>query len=293
MNIDVKDDFIQSRHGHKLFCKYWKPFQKNEEKPKHLVFIAHGASEHCQTFDEIAIKLAQNNNFVFAHDHGRVSRLKSAIINTAGHGKSEGQRVYIEDFNIFVDDIIDHIEKIKKEYSDIPCFIIGYSMGGSMTILTTLRIPQLISGIVLIAPAIIINNFAPKLTMLWYQLVSVVYPQAYVVDIKPEDMVKDEEEIEKYKKDDLIWTGKLTAGLMKCVAKACGEINSRMKEVKIAFLLMHGTSDKICSIEGSQMFFETASSEDKTFKKYEDGYHQLFTEPNGAVDDFIEWINKR
>ncbi|ESN91727.1 hypothetical protein HELRODRAFT_165794 [Helobdella robusta] len=281
MNIDVKDDFIQSRHGHKLFCKYWKPVQKNEEKPKHLVFIAHGASEHCQTFDEIAIKLAQNNNFVFAHDH-------------AGHGKSEGQRVYIEDFNIFVDDIIDHIEKIKKEYSDIPCFIIGYSMGGSMTILTALRIPQLISGIVLIAPAIILTNFAPILTvMLWYQLVSVVYPRAHVVYINVEDIVKDKGEIEKYKKDDLIWTGKLTAGLMKCSMKACGEINSRMKEVKIAFLLMHGTSDKICSIEGSQMFFETASSEDKTFKKYEDGYHQLFTEPNGAVDDFIEWINKR
>lgn len=35
-----------------------------------LVFIAHGAGEHCGRYDDLAQKLTGLNLFVFAHDHG-------------------------------------------------------------------------------------------------------------------------------------------------------------------------------------------------------------------------------
>ena len=45
-----------------------------------------------------------------------------------GHGKSDGDRVHIEDFQIYVRDVIQHIEMLKAEYGNIPFFLLGHSM---------------------------------------------------------------------------------------------------------------------------------------------------------------------
>ena len=44
-----------------------------------------------------------------------------------GHGKSDGDRVHIEDFQIYVRDVIQHIEMLKAEYGNIPFFLLGHS----------------------------------------------------------------------------------------------------------------------------------------------------------------------
>ena len=45
-----------------------------------------------------------------------------------GHGKSSGEKVFIEDFQIYVRDVIQHIELLKTKYSNIPLFLLGHSM---------------------------------------------------------------------------------------------------------------------------------------------------------------------
>lgn len=35
-----------------------------------LVFVAHGAGEHCSTYADVAQTLTQHSLYVFAHDHG-------------------------------------------------------------------------------------------------------------------------------------------------------------------------------------------------------------------------------
>lgn len=45
-----------------------------------------------------------------------------------GHGKSEGDRVHIEDFQIYVRDVIQHIGILKAKYGDVPFFLFGHSM---------------------------------------------------------------------------------------------------------------------------------------------------------------------
>ncbi|KAK6307835.1 hypothetical protein J4Q44_G00211060 [Coregonus suidteri] len=67
--------------GQHLFCRYWEP----EAPPRALVFVAHGAGEHCGPYDEIGQTLKEHSLLVFAHDH-------------VGHGQSEGDRMNIKDF---------------------------------------------------------------------------------------------------------------------------------------------------------------------------------------------------
>ena len=48
--------------------------------------------------------------------------------STVGHGRSEGDRVHVETFHTYVLDVIQHVERMKREHSDIPCFLMGHSM---------------------------------------------------------------------------------------------------------------------------------------------------------------------
>ncbi|XP_028335492.1 monoglyceride lipase isoform X10 [Physeter macrocephalus] len=51
--------------GQYLFCRYWKP----SGAPRALVFVSHGAGEHCGRYDELARMLVGLELLVFAHDH--------------------------------------------------------------------------------------------------------------------------------------------------------------------------------------------------------------------------------
>jgi acylglycerol lipase len=63
-------------------------------------------------------------------------RSLSKIIHIAvGDGQSEGERVQISDFDIFVRDVVADIFETKKAFpADIPIFILGISMGGAIAV---------------------------------------------------------------------------------------------------------------------------------------------------------------
>ena len=45
-----------------------------------------------------------------------------------GHGKSDGDRIHIDDFQIYVRDLVQHIELLKVKHPGLPVFVIGESM---------------------------------------------------------------------------------------------------------------------------------------------------------------------
>jgi acylglycerol lipase len=58
---------------------------------------------------------------------------------------------------------------------------------------------------------------------------------------------------------------------------------------------MHGGVDKIVSEVGSQELHARASTKDKTFKVFPDGWHDLLHEPEyeAVFDEFLRWTNER
>ena len=45
-----------------------------------------------------------------------------------GHGRSGGERVYIEDFSVYVRDVISHVQDLKAAHAGLPFFLMGHSM---------------------------------------------------------------------------------------------------------------------------------------------------------------------
>jgi alpha-beta hydrolase superfamily lysophospholipase len=65
--------------------------------------------------------------------------------------------------------------------------------------------------------------------------------------------------------------------------------------ITLPLLILHGTLDKATRPAGSQLFFDTAGSADKTLKLYEGGFHDPLNDiDRGAVmADIRNWIESR
>ncbi|XP_035304765.1 monoglyceride lipase isoform X2 [Cricetulus griseus] len=140
-NVPYQDlPHLVNADGQYLFCRYWKP----TGTPKALIFVSHGAGEHCGRYDELAQMLKGLGMMVFAHDH-------------VGHGQSEGERMVVSDFQVFVRDVLQHVDTIQKDYPGVPVFLLGHSMGGAISILAAAERPAHFSGMVLISPLVLAN----------------------------------------------------------------------------------------------------------------------------------------
>ncbi|XP_063486299.1 monoglyceride lipase isoform X5 [Symphalangus syndactylus] len=237
--------------GQYLFCRYWKP----TGTPKALIFMSHGAGEHCGRYEELARMLMGLDLLVFAHDH-------------VGHGQSEGERMVVSDFHVFVRDVLQHVDSMQKDYPGLPVFLLGHSMGGAIAILTAAERPGHFAGMVLISPLVLANPESAT---------------TFKVDI--------------YNSDPLI----CRAGLKVCfgiqLLNAVSRVERALPKLTVPFLLLQGSADRLCDSKGAYLLMELAKSQDKTLKIYEGAYHVLHKElpevTNSVFHEINMWVSQR
>eukprot|EP00058_Branchiostoma_floridae_P022781 XP_002608271.1 hypothetical protein BRAFLDRAFT_59838 [Branchiostoma floridae] len=207
--------------GRYLHCKTWEP---PGSKPRALLMIAHGLDEHIGWYDDFAQFLTGHNILVFSHDH-------------IGHGQSEGERADVKDFNILVRDTLQHVDMIVEKYPDTPVYILGYSMGGPVSILAACERPQQFAGVLLIGPA-----------------------------IKPFPGEAPGWKNRKIQEDPLCFHGGLKLRTAAQILTGMQKVQSQVDDIEWPFLVMHGEDDQVVNSEGSKMLHEKARSLDKTMK---------------------------
>eukprot|EP00118_Oscarella_pearsei_P026177 m.309552 g.309552 ORF g.309552 m.309552 type:complete len:287 (+) comp46916_c0_seq1:46-906(+) len=275
------ESVMSNSRGMKLFLKRWTP----QETPKALLCIIHGIGEHVDRFSILADAFVPHSFLVFGQD-------------LVGHGRSEGTRVDIEDFHHYIQDVLEHINQVKAEYPDIPLFLFGQSMGGAIALLTGLHSPQLFQGIILIAPAILLDpKEATRCRLFMARMVAAIMPQFSVGVIPPEKLSRNEKEVKAYADDPLVWHGGLKARQAVASLNAFKEIESRLAEIEFPFIVLHGENDQLALKAGSQLLLEKAQSEDKTLKMYpEMGHtllHELEEDSRKVLQDIVDWVLSR
>ena len=46
---------------------------------------------------------------------------------SVGHGRSQGNRDDVKSIDTYVDDIVNHIDKTREEFGELPVFLMGHS----------------------------------------------------------------------------------------------------------------------------------------------------------------------
>lgn len=108
------------------------------EDPQRLVVLVHGYGEHVGRYAHVAQALVERGSLVVGPDH-------------VGHGRSDGERALVEDFESVVDDLRDVVQGARGE---LPVVMVGHSMGGLIATRYAQRHREDLAGLVLTGPAI-------------------------------------------------------------------------------------------------------------------------------------------
>ncbi|XP_068108841.1 monoglyceride lipase isoform X2 [Hyperolius riggenbachi] len=270
-----------NKDGQKIFCRYWKP----EGPPRALVFVVHGAGEHCCRYDDLAQLLTSLDFLVFSHDH-------------VGHGQSDGDRMMVSDFHIYVRDGLQHVDLMQKEYPDLPLFICGHSMGGAISILMANERPAEFSGMILISPLVVPNpESASSFKVFAAKILNHVLPNLSLGCIDPNFVSRNKKEVEGYSTDPLVYHGGMKVSFGVQLLNATARVEKALPHFKVPLILFHGTADKLCDIRGSRLMMDTIPSEDKTLKVYENAFHALHKElpevSSAVLEEIKNWILQR
>nr|XP_048319201.1 caffeoylshikimate esterase isoform X1 [Ziziphus jujuba var. spinosa] len=288
--IKTEEWYERNSRGLELFCKSWIPEQ--DLPIKGALCFCHGYGDTCTFFFEgIAKRIAAAGYAVYAFDY-------------PGFGLSEGLHGYIPSFDELVDIVIEQYKKIKgrPEVKGLPHFILGQSMGGAVTLKVHLKDPLDWDGVILVAPmckiAEDVKPPAPVLKVL--TLMSRVmpkaklFPQKDLAELAFRELKKRKMAVYNVISYDDQTRLKTAVELL----KATSDIERQVEKVSVPLLILHGAADKVTDPLVSQFLYEKASSQDKTLKLYEEGYHCILEgEPDDRIftvlNDIISWLDSR
>lgn len=253
---------IVNREGHHLFCKYWEP----NAAPVALVFLIHGYGAYCARFEQFAKKLNEIGAYVFSHDH-------------IGHGDSEGDGWFIEDFRTLTRDILDHIKIVQDKYPSLPLFLFGHSMGGSLAVCIAAENPDMFKGVIVSGGSMVLDsNTASPFQLFLLRNITKILPRMKLMKLTADDLTRDKEDLEFCKTDPM----QVQHGLICRTAQSLIDLSlysqTVMEQVVSPLLILHGGVDRVTCVDGSKMLHEKSKSTDKTLKIFPELYHNLLHE---------------
>lgn len=266
---------FQSADGLKLYYQSWHP----PGSAKAVLVIVHGHGGHSGVFGRIVEYLVPRGYIVCSFD-------------LRGHGRSPGQRGYINSWGEYRADLTAFLDLVKSEQPDLPLFLMGQSMGGTIALDYVLRQPDRLSGLILMSPALGLGISPWKLLV--GRILSGILPHfALNTSLDFTTGSRDPEMVAACAQDPLRHrqgTARLATELLQTIDL----INTRASEVSLPLLILHGGADRITPLKSSRVFFERLTVSDRELQEYPDSYHELQNDLDyqQVLADMERWLER-
>ena len=267
---------FQVANGLELYYQCWHP----QALARAVLVIVHGHGGHSGIFTRMVEYLIERNYIVYSFD-------------LRGSGRSPGQRGYINSWAEFRADLKAFLNLVKIEEPDLPLFLIGQSMGGTIALDYVLREPNQLQGLILMSPALGLVGVPPwKLSI--GKILSRILPHfALDTGIDLSTGSRDPRMVAAFAQDPLRHS-QGTARLATELLKTIDWINAHATELQVPLLILHGGADRVTLPESSRIFFERLTLADKERREYPGSYHELHNDLNyqEVLADMEDWINR-
>jgi acylglycerol lipase len=289
------EGMISDRSGLWLKTMKWVPkdFDETDAELRGVVFVLHGFGGYFSPIRGLTKTMDKLSDEGFA----------CFGVEMQGHGRSEGIRCHVTDFNHYVDDFLQFVQEVMSSapFAGQPCFLMGQSMGGALAIKSNLRWEGAFSGVVLLAPMCAID---PAMIPAWpilqlLKVLALLFPTWAVIGGGGDITHKSTKCTSTKKKAmaDLLEDNnptRLAHGLV--LLNTSQEVQASAIDFTAPLLICHGGDDIVCSPDHSADFLQNVGSDDKTFKLYDGLWHSLLDEPDGrdeVINDITMWLVKR
>ena len=235
-----------------------------------VAVIAHGYGEHIGRYQWVADRLTSDGAAVYAHDH-------------IGHGRSEGERVLVEDFGQVVGDLHHLVERARAENPGLPLVLIGHSMGGMIAARYTQVHPETLTATVLSGP--VLGSWEPT------KLADLDEIPPTPIDITT--LSREEDVGYAYEQDELVWHGDFKRPTLRAMAAMLETISSGGR-LPVPTIWLHGEDDQLVPIGPSRGGWERIAPEGAPSRTYPGARHEIFNETNReeVLDDVLAFVHE-
>jgi acylglycerol lipase len=274
--LDHAEGTFEGSGGIHLFEQSWRP----KGAARGVLVIMHGLKDYSGHYAWVAEALVERGYAVYAFD-------------LRGHGRSEGDRVWVNAFDEYLNDLDIFVRRVREKEPGKPLFIFGHSMGGAIVTLYTLTRKPQIAGLLLSGPALKPGSDVSGFLIGVTKFLGSVFPSLGVLNLDNKSFSRDPAVVAGMDTDPLIYNKAGPARTASELLKAMEQIQEHMEEMTVPFIAMHGTADKLTNPEGSKDLYAKAKSTDKTLKLYDGFYHDLLHEPEKQTvfNDLAGWLD--
>jgi len=273
---NMSEEKFKGVGGLNIFFRSWRPIGK----ARGIMILIHGFNAHSGYMEWPGEQFAADGFAVYALD-------------LRGRGKSEGERFYVEEFSDYLGDVDKLVGIAKSKNPGLPIYVLGHSAGGVIASSYVFEHQDEIAG--LICESFAFDVGLPNAVALILKGISHLTPHLHVFALKNIDFSRDPQAVERMNNDALIAKESQPAETAAEMLKAADRLKENMPKFTVPVLIIHGTADKATRPAGSQYFYDTAASTDKTLKLYERHFHDLLNDVDKEVvmADIKGWVNKR
>ena len=265
------------RGGVALFRQAWLP----DRPPRATLINLHGLGDHSSLYPALPVHLVPHGIAVHAFD-------------LRGHGRSGGQRAYLDDWNDYREDLDTFAEMVAERTPGGRPFLLGNSLGGLAVLDYALHHGSRLSGVIAAAPALG-EVGVPRVLMAAGRILSRVWPRFSLRTGMDLSGISRDPAALRTVIDDPLFHRVGTARLSTEVVATIERVQRLAPSLDAPVLLLHGGADSMVSPEGTRAFFARLTVADRELIEYPGAYHALFADLDApqVLADLLRWIETR
>lgn len=260
--------------GQEIFAQTWEKIGA-----KGVAVLVHGLGEHSSRYRHVAEAFNQQEFSMVGFD-------------LPGHGRSGGKRGHIPSYEYAMKIIQYFLDYAKKRFPELPVFLYGHSMGGSLALYYGLTRTPDIAGMIVTSPGLGTATPLPPLKALLAKILARLAPSFTMPNgLDLDGLSRDRTVIEKYTSDPLVTT-LVSAALGTEIINKGAWMLKRKHRLAVPLLLIQGTSDRVVNPLATHNL-STRIEGDFTYKEWDGFYHELHNEPEKeeVLQFILQWMN--
>ncbi len=254
-----QEAYFKGYRNYNIYFQYWLP----EGHPKAILLVAHGFAEHSGRYSNVVNYFVPRGYAVYALDH-------------RGHGKSDGERVQVDDFHDYIIDLKTFFDIVRQKNPATKIFLIGHSMGSVISLCYCLEYQSELAGLVTSGGGLTRASDPP------------IQPPPPGQPLPVATLSRDPSVIAAYVNDPLVYHGPVPVN--HAMRNRMRELAAQVPNIHLPVLIMAGAGGE----DGprSKVLFDLIGAKDKTFKPYAGLLHEIFNEPEypQVMADMEDWL---
>lgn len=244
-----------------------------------MIVVVHGIAEH-------------SGRYAFIAERANRQGIGVVSVDLRGHGRSPGERSYVERFDDYLLDVDALLVKAQQLAPGCPLFLMGHSMGGAIALRWLAQRRQPMAGLVLSSAALKIGGDVPRLLVALAPLLSRWLPHLRGTRIDPALISRDAAAVAAYVGDPLVSLQAPPARTGAELLRVMVANRAAAAGLSLPVYLFHGDADRLTDPAGSREIFDLWGGPDRSLRLWPGSRHETLNDLDreAVAAELLDWV---